>query len=42
MKKTFRLLAITIIIAVLMPAVIANAATTRTEKIVESLKESAK
>ncbi len=42
MKKTFRLLAITIIIAMLMPAVIANAATTRTEKIVESLKESAK
>ena len=42
MKKTFRLLAITVIIAMLMPFTMVKATTSRTEKIVESLKESAK
>ena len=42
MKKTFKILAITIIIAILMPFTMVNATTSRTEKIVESLKESAK
>ena len=42
MKKTIKLLAITIIIAMLMPNVMVNAATTKTEDIVESLKENVK
>lgn len=42
MKKTIKLLVITIIVAMLMPFTIVNATTSRTEEIVESLKESAK
>ena len=42
MNKTIKLLAITIIIAMLMPFTMVNAATSRTEEIVERLKESAK
>ena len=42
MKKTIKLLVITVIIAMLIPFTIVNAATSKTEKIVETLEELAK